>query len=98
MWAAMTRATNAGTPCCGSATAGVGGGWRGSTPKKGPRSRERGERPTWAGGGGGGETRGGAVKNIKKAAPPPAAPGMSYHRCGEVKARLTIGRVIPGDA
>jgi hypothetical protein len=28
--------------------------------------------------------------NIDKAAPAPAAPGMSYHRCGEVKARLTI--------
>jgi hypothetical protein len=29
--------------------------------------------------------------NIDKAAPAPAAPWMSYHRCGEVKARLTNG-------
>src|SRR5262249_57288747 len=72
--------------------------WRGSMSLKGAGSGRRGGRQGRAGGGGGGEARGGAVKNSDKAAPAPAAPGMSYHRCGEVKARLTIGRVIPGDA
>src|SRR5262249_19183670 len=98
MWAAITRATNAGTPCCGSPTARLIGGLPGSMSLKSSRSRTKGERPTSARTGEGGETRSAAVMNIDKAAPAPAAPGMSYHRCGEVKARLTIGRVIPGDA
>src|SRR5215510_10122454 len=89
MWAAMTRATNAGTPCCGSPTARLIGGLPGSMSLKSSRSRTKGERPTSARAGEGGETRSAAVMNIDKAAPAPAAPGMSYHRCGEVKARLT---------
>src|SRR5262249_60280420 len=36
----------------------------------------------------------GGVRSSERAGPAPAAPGMSYHRCGEVKARLTIGRVM----
>src|SRR5262245_18186650 len=98
MWAARTEATNAGTPCCGSPTAKLIGDLPSSMSPKSSRSRTKGERPTSARTGEGGETRSAAVMNIDKAAPAPAAPGMSYHRCGEVKARLTIGRVIPGDA
>src|SRR5215468_3787525 len=94
MWAAMTRATNAGTPCCGSPTARLIGDLPGSMSLKSSRSRTKGERPTSARTGEGGETRSAAVMNIDKAAPAPAAPGMSYHRCGEVKARLTIGRGV----
>src|SRR5215470_9459693 len=94
MWAAMTRATNAGTPCCGSPTARLIGGLPGSMSLKSSRSRTKGERPTSARAGEGGGTRSAAVMNIDKAAPAPAAPGMSYHRCGEVKARLTIGRGV----
>src|SRR5215475_15974204 len=91
MWAAMTRATNVGTPCCGSPTARLIGGLPGSMSPKSSRSRTKGERPTSARAGEGGGTRSAAVMNIDKAAPAPAAPGMSYHRCGEVKARLTNG-------
>src|SRR5215468_4929729 len=89
MWAARTEATNAGTPCCGSPTAKLIGDLPGSLSPKSSRSRTKGERPTSARTGEGGETRSAAVMNIDKAAPAPAAPGMSYHRCGEVKARLT---------
>src|SRR5262245_30868462 len=89
MWAARTAATNAGTPCCGSPTARLIGDLPGSMSPKSSRSRTKGERPTSARTGEGGETRSAAVMNIDKAAPAPAAPGMSYHRCGEVKARLT---------
>src|SRR5215472_14667452 len=91
MWAARTEATNAGTPCCGSPTAKLIGDLSGSVLPRSSRSRTKGERPTSARTGEGGETRSAAVMNIDKAAPAPAAPGMSYHRCGEVKARLTIG-------
>src|SRR5215510_2344898 len=59
---------------------------------KSSRSRTNGERPISGRVGEGGETRSAAVMNIDKAAPTPAARGMSYHRCGEVKARLTIER------
>src|SRR5262245_36802634 len=97
MWAARTEATNAGTPCCGSPTAKLIGDLPGSMSPKSSRSRTKGERPTSARTGEGGEPRSPAVMNIDKAAPAPAAPGMSYHRCGEVKARLTIGRVVAGD-
>src|SRR5215510_3009758 len=93
MWAARTEATNAGTPCCGSPTAKLIGDLPGSMSPKSSRSRTKGERPTSARTGEGGETRSAAVMNIDKAAPAPAAPGMSYHRCGEVKARLTFGRI-----
>src|SRR6516225_98306 len=88
MWAARTEATNAGTPCCGSPTAKLIGDLPGSMSPKSSRSRTKGERPTSARTGEGGETRSAAVMNIDKAAPASAAPGMSYHRCGEVKARL----------
>src|SRR5262244_2155303 len=94
MWAARTEATNAGTPCCGSPTAKLIGDLPGSVSPRSSRSRTKGERPTSARTGEGGETRSAAVMNIDKAAPAPAAPGMSYHRCGEVKARLTIGRGV----
>src|SRR5262245_16369721 len=97
MCAAMRGATNAGTPCCGSPTARLIGGLPGSMSPNSSRSRTKGERPASARTGEGGGTRSAAVMNIDKAAPAPAAPGMSYHRCGEVKARLTIGRVIPAD-
>src|SRR5262249_57690483 len=62
------------------------GGWVG--PKRGG-SRRNGGGPISGRVGGGGGTRSAAVMNIDKAAPTPAARGMSYHRCGEVKARLT---------
>src|SRR5262249_38505989 len=93
----MTRATNAGTPCCGSPTAKLIGGLPGSMSLKSSRSRTKGERPTSARTGEGGGARSAAGSKIYKAAPAPPPQGMSYHRCGEVKARLTIGRVIPGD-
>src|SRR5215831_5608625 len=96
MWAARTEATNAGTPCCGSPTAKLIVDLPGSMSPRSSRSRTKGERPTSARTGEGGETRSAAVMNIDKAAPAPAAPGMSYHRCGEVKARLTIGRAMEG--
>src|SRR5262249_21579588 len=98
MWAARTEATNAGTPCCGSPTAKLIGDLPGSMSPKSSRSRTKGERPTAAREGGGGGALGGGERNRKRAGRAAAAPGMSYHRCGEVKARLTIGRVIPGDA
>src|SRR5262245_14253106 len=90
MWAARTEATNAGTPCCGSPTAKLIGDLPGSMSPKSSRSRTKGERPTSARTGEGGEARSAAVKQLDKAGPAPAAPGMSYHRCGEVKARLTF--------
>src|SRR5262249_23593103 len=93
----MTRATNAGTPCCGSPTARLIGDLPGSMSLKSSRSRTKGERPTSARTGEGGETRSAAGLNIDKAAAAPAGTRVAYQRCGGGKAPLTIGRGMRGD-